>query len=63
MVLCNCCSKYGGRGISNTPYKKHIWDCKINDDCEYQVDWIKAVKSVEKIETFYKSHQKKLDER
>lgn len=53
MVLCNCCIKYGGVGRINTPFKKHLWNCMINDDREYEIDWNQAVQTVMIIEKFY----------
>jgi hypothetical protein len=45
--------KYGGKGKINTPYKKHLWDCIINDDYLYEINWLTATNSIKKIEKFY----------
>jgi hypothetical protein len=58
-MRCNCCVKSGGLGKANTPYKKHLWDCVINDDYLYDCDWISAKKSIIIIEQWYINIKKK----
>ena len=53
MVFCNCCIKYGGKGRLNTPFKEHLWNCVINEDLNYQINWMCAFNSVKIIENFY----------
>ena len=53
MVMCNCCIKYGGVGRWNTPYKKHVWNCIINKNYDYSIEWKQVVHSVNTIESFY----------
>jgi len=53
MAMCKCCIKYGGSGRINTPYKKHLWNCEINEYDDYSIDWKQAIHSVKIIESFY----------
>ena len=43
-MRCYCTNK------RHTQYKKHIWTCVVNEFDDYDVDWIKAVLCVYKIE-------------
>jgi hypothetical protein len=58
-MICDCCYSRGGAGRINTPYKKHVWTCILNDCGDYDVDWMNAVNSISIIEQWYIKIQKK----